>query len=159
MAFKVLSEKKDQILTLHFHGSIDEDVDLNTVSLDPGSKKVVIDLADLESINSCGGRTWITWLKALDPGLVLSFTNCTPVFLDYVNMIEGFVPKNSSIESFSIPYYCESCDFITSKKFRTAQLKSDPKKIPESTNCEKCKKPAEIDVVTPAFFRFLKNVD
>jgi hypothetical protein len=153
---QVLTEDKGQKLFLRFVGSIDEDAALDKVKVET-VKSVVMDMGEVDSINSCGGREWVKWIRTVDTNLHVEFVNCSSVFLDYANMIEGFVPSNGVIESFNVPYYCESCDQLTLKVFQSKDIREHKREIPESIPCAKCKKPAEVDVIVPVFLKFLNK--
>lgn len=141
-------------VTLHFDGPFDEDLELSEVKIEPG-KKIIMDMAKLALINSCGCRNWVKWIRTIGSSTPVEFVNCPKEFIENANMIDGFVPKNGSINSFSVPYYCEACDNLTTKIFKSDQVKTAINKIPEKIVCEKCKKEAEIDVIPASFFRFL----
>lgn len=153
---KVLSEDKGQTLILRFIGSIDEDAALNKVKVETG-KKVVMDVGEVDSINSCGGREWVKWIKTIDSKINMNFINCGAVFLDYANMIDGFIPINGAIESFKVPYYCEACDHLTIRKFESRDVKTNGGEISSTIPCEKCNKDAEVDVIVPHFLKFLNK--
>lgn len=151
---KVLSEEKGETVVLRFVGSIDEDAALDKVKVDSG-KNVIMDVGDIDAINSCGGREWVKWIRTVDNKVKLEFINCSSVFMDYVNMIEGFVPSNGVIESFNVPYYCEACDQLTLKKFESKDIRGKKYTIPESMPCAKCNNEADVDVIVPIFLKFL----
>ncbi len=153
---KVLSEDKGQTLFLRFIGSIDEDAALNKVAVET-VKKVVMDVGEVDSINSCGGREWVKWIRTIDSKVQVDFVNCSSVFLDYANMIDGFIPSNGTIESFKVPYYCETCDHLTVRMFDSQNVRGKESEISVSIPCEKCKKDAEIDVIVPHFLKFLNR--
>ena len=90
---------------IKFEGVIDEDVVFTPY--DNFSKpNIIVDLEEVKSINSCGIREWIKWFRGL-PNESLIFKNCPKVIIDQVNMVEGFVPDQSVVESFYVPYYGE----------------------------------------------------
>lgn len=153
---KVLSEDKGQTVILRFVGSIDEDAALDKVKVGSG-KNVVMDVGDIDAINSCGGREWVKWIRTVDKKIKMEFINCSSVFMDYANMIEGFVPANGIIASFNVPYFCESCDHQTLKKFESENIRDQKGEIPSHLPCEKCKKVAEVDVIIPTFLKFLNR--
>lgn len=153
---RVVSEDKGQKLVLRFVGSIDEDAALDKVKVG-GAKNVVMDMGEVDSINSCGGREWVKWIRNVDTNMHVEFVNCSSVFLDYANMIDGFVPSNGVIESFNVPYYCEACDQLSLQVFQSQEIRDHKREIPESIPCAKCKKPAEVDVIVPIFLKFLKK--
>ncbi len=155
-ALKVSLEKKNECLVLRLDGSIGEDAFLEKIKVG-NEKDIIIDVGAVESINSCGSRDWVRWIKGVNPSANIRFINCNSIFLDYVNMIEGFIPPNGSIESFNVPYYCESCISITLKMFEAKSVKANINEVHEVSACNKCGKGAEIDVVLPSFFNFLKR--
>jgi len=73
-------------------------------------------------------------------------------------MIQNFNPKNGVIESFLVPYFCPGCDFVTLQEYKNADVKNISEDIDLMTSCQKCGDPtAEIDVIVPTFFKFLKS--
>ena len=89
-----------------FKGDIDEDANFTEHSL-KSLNKAVFDLEEVTAINSCGIREWINWLKT-SPDTKLVFRNCPKIIVDQFNMVAGFFPMNGEIESFYVPYYCET---------------------------------------------------
>jgi len=153
---RVLSEEKGKKLHLRFVGSIDEDAALDKVKVST-DKSLVMDMGEVDSINSCGGREWVKWIRTVETKQQVEFVNCSSVFLDYANMIEGFVPSNGVIESFNVPYYCEACDHLSLRIFQSRDIRDHKSQIPNSIPCDKCKNPAEVDVIVPVFLKFLKK--
>lgn len=151
---KIQVEKKKDSLVLRLTGDIDENAVFQDIELG-ASKAVTIDLGGIEMINSGGSREWIKWTHSISRTIPVKFLNCSPVFMDYVNMIEGFIPAHGSIETFHLPYYCENCDLITNKTYESNKIKTVAKDVALSLECPKCKKAAKVDVVFPSFFKFL----
>src|SRR5687768_11414182 len=85
-----------------FSGDLDENADFR--DLLPRLKgSVVFNLAEVERINSCGIREWVTFMRGL-PGLDdLAFTHCSLAFVTQLNLIHNF-RGNARIESFYAPY-------------------------------------------------------
>lgn len=149
-------EARRKILT--FPGSVDEDTDftkIDTKSLD----ELVVDLERLSVINSCGTRNWVKWISGIPAKTTVVFVNCSRIFIDQANMFEGFLPKNSVIKSFFVPYFCESCK--NSMNVLTP-VKNEPKKtigkIPKAQPCKSCGEQAELDVIESHYFRFLERL-
>jgi hypothetical protein len=152
---KVVLDDKGKSLSVRLIGSIDEECALDAIKMG-NTKDVEIDMADVKFINSYGGREWIKWTHNINTKKNIKLLNCPSIFLEYVNMIEGFIPSNGSIESFKVPYYCENCNLVTTKTYESKNTKDIGKDIALTTGCSNCKSPAEIDVIVPNFFKFLK---
>lgn len=157
-SLKFKLETKGDTLNIKLKGRIDEDSTLKEIKAD-SHKKIVIDMEEVEAINSCGTREWIKWTQTSFSAKDIHFVNCSRVFIDHANMTEGVVPRNAVIESFAVPYFCSSCNAVTTKIFTASKLKKGTNEIPEKISCQRCKKDAEIDVIPNVFFKFLeKNV-
>ena len=115
-----------------------------------------IDYSRLPGHMQNGIREWIKWLKGIPENVQINYENCPRIFVDQMNMVEGFLPPRAKVASFQLPYYCEECDSETNvlmardKDFSKA--KPTPKGMPK---CQSCGKDAEIDVVEQKYFRFL----
>jgi hypothetical protein len=156
-SFKMEKDIKDRALTLRLGGSIDEEMSLNDMDIDQ-YKTVFIDVGQIEFINSVGSREWVKWMKDLNTDIKLRFLNCPKIFIDQANMIEGFVPQHATIDSFSVPYFCEGCENLTFNTYQTTEIQGKVDRIPEFVDCEHCGKKAEIDVVPSTFFKFLRKI-
>ena len=154
-ALKVIVEDKEKAMSLRLIGSIDEEAALENIKVGT-SKDLIIDIGEVNFMNSYGGREWIKWTHKLNSNRNLRFLNCPSVFLEYVNMIDGFIPSNGTIESFKIPYYCESCNKVTNRNYESKSITDVSKDVALNMTCSHCKKNAEIDVVVPNFFKFLR---
>src|ERR1044072_1654627 len=103
MAFK-LSVGTDPNQTIKLSGALDETADMS--SKVPQIQTIHLDLAELQSINSTGIRIFKNWVYLL-PCKSLILHNCPKVFIDQVNMIAGFIPNHTKIESFFVPFFNE----------------------------------------------------
>lgn len=151
---KILKKDQGEVLQIRLSGAVDEDFSFALTDFG-NKKKIVVDVGDIDIINSCGCREWIKLMKSLKTDVSLTFINCPKIFIDQVNMLKDFVPAGGKIESFNVPYYCESCEKITSKTFAANDLPNGYKDIPETMVCAHCGKKAEMDVIPNTFFRFL----
>ena len=143
-------------LELGFEGPVDEDAVLPPLELN-GVKTVSLDLGKVSTMNSCGIREWLNWIKPLATTVSLILKNCPKIIVDQMNMIHGFLPPGAKVESFEVPYYCEKCGESPTVLFREGEHFSGAKVEPRpSTPCPKCQEPAEMDVVGAKYFRFLK---
>lgn len=150
----------DSSLKLEFSGNIDE----NSSFPPPETlytKNLILDLNDVQMINSLGVRAWTRWMKSL-PTKVITLKNCTPPIVQQINIVAGFLPQTATIESFFVPYYCESCD-TESILLMTKNVDFTPKtteadtmiKIKNSVPCNNCNEDREIDALKDKYFAFL----
>src|SRR5512135_2248555 len=105
--FKAEKNTSGGVLTVSFSGDVDEDAVFSNLSLD-GAKQVVLDLEGISAINSCGIREWIKWVKAAPADTKFVYRKCPKIIVDQINMVAGFLPDGSSVESFFVPYFNEN---------------------------------------------------
>jgi len=150
-------EKADENgkVVLKVSGTIDEDANFSGFELSGG--EVILDLQNVDAINSCGIREWINWLKE-DPGTKLVYRNCPKIIVDQVNMVSGFLPENAEMESFYVPYYCDDSGnekmvlFTKGKEFSESGVNP-----PEAIKDDESGEEMEIDVIEAKYFRFLNK--
>ena len=136
-------------------GSIDEEVNLTADQL-KGASSLVIDFADVTSINSCGIREWIRWLSPYASTPII-YKNCPKIIVDQINMVDGFLPNSATVESFYVPYYSEDSGEEKHVLFTNGKEYSDQGiQLPKSVNDSK-NQPMEIDVIESKYFRFLQK--
>jgi hypothetical protein len=93
------------IAAIKFSGVLESEGLLTTVHVD-SMDSVIIDLSAFKGMNSSGAREFIKWGSRLrNPAI--SFVHCPKFFIDFVNSVPGFMPANSKIDSFYVPYYSE----------------------------------------------------
>ncbi len=151
-------------LEVKIEGSIGEKADIFNIA--PGdAKEIIIDFEKISYINSIGVKNWIFWMGRFPQNAIFRFKNCPSAIVNQVNMVKGFLPDKGTVESFSIPYFCETCSkeeiFIARRgvdfEFSKA-TESSWNKIPESRSCSKCGGEMEMDIVPEKYFAFLKKI-
>lgn len=139
---------------LSIKGVINEEADLAFMKEIPAGK-VIVNTRDVDRINSCGVREWIQALKEIPEGCELHYVECSPAFLDQINMISNFI-GDGKVESMYIPYICEDCD---TKKDELIDLnvclKDDELELPE-IECSECKEAMELGDDPDQLFGFLE---
>lgn len=148
-----LQEKGDgQELVLK--GVINEEATLDFMSTLPAGK-VVVNTKDVDRINSCGVREWIQSLKNVPDGCELIYEECSPAFLDQINMISNFT-GNGKVKSFYVPYICEACDTKADTLVDLDKcLNDDELELPEIT-CSECNEAMELGDDPDQLFGFLE---
>lgn len=138
-------------------GHIDEDANFAAVPLGT-TPELVIDFDKVTSINSCGIREWIKWIKTVPGERKVTYVNCPKIIVDQANMVSGFVPDNGKIKSFYVPYYCDSTDtekmilFSEGKEFTGSEVNA-PSGIKDDQSGEEM----EMDVIEAKYFKFLQK--
>lgn len=156
MAFAVNSKQEGGRLALEVSGNVDEDSNFTPPDLGSNTA-VVLDLEGVVAINSVGIREWIKWIKTMPSSVKLSVRRCPKIIVDQINMVAGFLPAGTVIESFYVPYYADSSgsekmvlfengkEFKGSEIFAPTDVKDDSGEI------------MEMDVIEAKYFKFLKN--
>jgi len=108
-------------------------------------------------MNSTGIRDWIKWIHAFainNSQAQIRLFECPTAVIQIVNMVNDFLPGNSDILSFYVPYYSEDIDetkFILLKK----EINYPKDKIIFPTVKDSQGHTMELDVNEKLFFRFL----
>ena len=153
--FNVVIKQEDTKKILHLDGSLDEDFIFTKFPL-AGASEIEFHLSNLTHINSCGIREWLKWLGTV-ADVKTKFFACPKIFVDQMNMVQGFLPQNGVVESFYVPYFNEDTGseklvlFSKGKEFANGEV------IPPSEIKDDKANLMEMDVVTAKYFKFLKN--
>jgi hypothetical protein len=152
MAFSIESSRLGDTLLVHVSGKIDEDSNFS------GCASVILELENISAINSVGVREWIRWIKGFPSTLKLVVRKCPKIIVDQINMVSGFLPAGTVVESFYVPFFADISGeekmvlFSIGKEYRGGDVFA-PKQISDTTGA-----PMEMDVIEAKYFKFLKNV-
>lgn len=157
----------DKTTQLNLKGYLDENAQLPNVDELNEVDKLYINFGKLDFINSSGIKSWVNFSSQLDTltQLQVYYVNCPKFVIDQVNLIEGFLSKNSKIESLLIPYFCEKCERSIDVFKSVSDLPENIEEIElrkNDVNCDqypKCLSDIELDVLPAQYLRFLKNQD
>ncbi|MNJ93269.1 hypothetical protein D3C87_109480 [compost metagenome] len=157
MALQLSFDVSDKITTIRLSGSLNE----NSSALDGVEVNPVfdlhLDLRDLKSINSLGIRNFRNWIFQIRCQRLKLFY-CPRIFVNQLNLVDGFVPPKTEIESFFTPYYSEvtgeKTQLLFTKyleyKYENGLWKLYVPKVEDSQGNE-----MELDVMREQYFRFL----
>src|SRR6185312_6320787 len=157
MSFGIAKQLEGAKLILKISGGVDEDANFQPVELG-GANAVILDLSGVTAINSVGIREWIKWVKAFPTTVQLSVRQCPKIIVDQINMVAGFLPPGTRIESFYVPYYSESTGnekmvlFEHGKEFKDGGAIDFPAEVKDDSG-----EPMEMDVIEAKYFKFLKG--
>ncbi len=150
--FEVIDQGSTKKLLLK--GVIDEDSTFESIL--KLSSPLVLNFKDITSINSCGIRSWVNFLKDLGETKVV-YEECPPLIVRQLNMVPSFA-GTATISSVYVSYVCDNCEaekkiLVDADKFRTKQSLQ----IAESFPCESCKEgEMELDSHPKQYFAFVK---
>lgn len=158
MGSRLIVEVKetDKVSYVRLSGVVDEDNDLGElVSRITTKPSVVINTADIDRINSCGVRDWVTWLKTVhEKGTVPWLIECSPAIMTQVNLVNNFVGAGT-ILSFYAPYFCSACETDKMLLIDVEQaLATTPFRAP-ICRCDQCDHQMEFDDIETSYFAFL----
>ena len=89
---------------LKLRGVLDEDNLLANLISQIQGRLLLIDMAEMERINSCGVRDWVNWLNQIQAlGLQVILLRCSPAVVAQANMVTNF-SADAFIHSFYAPY-------------------------------------------------------
>ena len=144
---------------LKIHGDLNEDFIFSSLTIQ-GQGETILDLSAVRSLNSCGIREWIRWIKAAPTSARLVLKECPKVVVDQINMVDGFLPKGTRIQSFMVPYYCEACEKVKSVLFKEGEhyAHGKMKSTLPPVSCDQCQQPMEWDVIESKYFKFLQGM-
>ena len=139
-------------------GPINEDAEIFLPKLLQSlGTNLIINFKSVESVNSCGVRAWITFIRDLEKGRTLIFEECTAEIVSQINMIPNF-RGSATIQSVYAGYSCAHCGHAQSELFVKG------KNLPASAGdgagdiaCGKCGKTTEMDEIEEEFFAWIDN--
>lgn len=152
---KIVPEGDD--VTISFAGTLDETSQLPKFT-DPVKGALRLDLQNLALINSVGIHKWITWMRQRDgkqKSMVLA--KCRPIIVNQINILKGFLPDYAVVESFYVPYCCESCGYDEEKLLARGIDFDDRSQFsfPSERKCPSCGGILGLDIVEERYFHFI----
>jgi anti-anti-sigma regulatory factor len=146
--------EQGSVVMAQLAGVINEDNLLEERLTATKGKGVLIDLANVERINSCGVRDWIRFAQRLEAaGNNLYLLRCSPVVVAQLNMVRNFCGEKGQVLSFQAPYFCPNCDEERTETFPASNVAAGTS--PDAT-CPTCKGPMEFDDLPDLYFAFAK---
>ena len=108
--FQASVQQRGDVSYVKLGGVIDEDNELSDLVDKIPAGTALIDVGEIERINSCGVRDWVNWLGKLDgQGAKSVLVECSPAIVAQINLVNNFT-GNGVVKSFYVPYFCPECD-------------------------------------------------
>jgi anti-anti-sigma regulatory factor len=154
--FQASVQHRGDVSFVKLGGVIDEDNELGDLidKIPPGT--AVIDLGEIERINSCGVRDWVNWLSKLETNGARSvLVECSPAIVAQINLVNNFT-GSGVVKSFYVPYFCPECDEEKVLLVEASDMGPPPHE-PPTCRCDECDLVMDFDDMPDSYFAFLSN--
>jgi len=147
--FKYEQVMKGESKVILLRGIFDEDT--NFTSLTKLDGPLTFNWKAITSINSCGVRSWVNFLKDIS-SMPVFYEECPSLVVRQMNMVPSFA-GHAKVLSVYVPYVCDNCDTETLKLVESSQFAT----VAEVMPCESCGKgEMEFDGQPEQYFAFAK---
>jgi anti-anti-sigma regulatory factor len=154
--FQASIQHRGDVSYVKLGGVIDEDNELGDLVDKIPSGTAVIDLGEIERINSCGVRDWVNWLSKLEANGTRSvLVECSPAIVAQINLVNNFT-GNGVVKSFYVPYFCPECDEEKVLLVEASDMGAPPHE-PPTCRCDECDLVMDFDDMPDSYFAFLSN--
>ncbi len=151
--FRADSKTENGVTRVWLKGAIDEDTDLSALAAI--TTPLIVNFEGVNSINSCGIRTWVNLIKELS-GISVTYENCPPLIVRQMNMVPSFL-GHAQIASVFVPYVCDQCEVEKLIPVTSQLFAGGIPQIAESSPCTACGKgEMELDGNPKQYFAFAK---
>src|SRR5215216_4645405 len=154
--FQASVQHRGDVSYVKLGGVIDEDNELGDLVDKIPSGTAVIDLGEIERINSCGVRDWVNWLSKLEANGTRSvLVECSPAIVAQINLVNNFT-GSGVVKSFYVPYFCPECDEEKVLLVEAGDMGPPPHE-PPTCRCDECDLVMDFDDMPDSYFAFLSN--
>lgn len=154
--FQSSVQHRGDISYVKLGGVIDEDNELAELVEKIPTGTAVIDVGEIERINSCGVRDWVNWLSKLEHNGTRSvLVECSPAIVAQINLVNNFT-GSGVVKSFYVPYFCPECDEEKVLLVEANDMGPPPHE-PPTCRCDECDLVMDFDDMPDSYFAFLSN--
>lgn len=141
---------------LRYIGPINEDAEVQLAQVLPRlGQKVIVNFKQVTSVNSCGVRTWVNFMRDASKGREFQFEECTPEIVMQMNMIPSF-RGSANVRSVFGAYICEGCGHEGNVLFEVGKnLPTTASDEIAPPKCPKCSSDMESAELEDEFFAFV----
>jgi len=155
MEIAIQVNQKDGVDHISYVGPINEEAEVHLARLvETVGKKCVFNFKQVDSVNSCGVRAWINFMRELEKNREVVFEECTAEIVMQINMIPSFRGK-AKIKSVYGSYGCEDCGHTKSHLFEAGKnLPASDSAELAAVKCDNCGSQMELEELEDEFFAF-----
>lgn len=147
-------QQRGEVSYVKLGGVLDEDNELGELVDKIPNGTAVIDLGEIERINSCGVRDWVNWLSRLEQkGTQSVLVECSPAIVAQINLVNNFT-GSGVVKSFYVPYFCPECDEEKVLLVEASDM-GPPPHNPPTCRCDECDLVMDFDDMPESYFAFL----
>jgi hypothetical protein len=153
---------KQKKIVVTLKGALNANTEFPKLTKD-NANEILIDMDGVSYINSGGIKSWFVWFQDINQSLTgypITFVKMPALSVRQAASIRGFIPQGSKVNSFYVPYFCESCNNNSSVLYKNGEnwdsnwsREDKIKKISES-RCPKCNSVVEIDAIPEHYTDF-----
>jgi anti-anti-sigma factor len=152
--FHAAVHQREDVTYVKLGGVIDEDNELTDLTDRIPAGTAVIDLGEIERINSCGVRDWVNWLTKVERnGGRVVLVECSPAIVSQINLVNNFTGQGV-VKSFFAPYFCPNCDREKVLLVEAGEMGPPPHRAP-TCRCDECDGVMDFDDMEDSYFAFL----
>lgn len=149
-------QQRGEVSYVKLGGVLDEDNELGELVDQIPNGTAVIDLGEIERINSCGVRDWVNWLSKLEQkGTQSVLVECSPAIVAQINLVNNFT-GSGVVKSFYVPYFCPECDEEKVLLVEASDM-GPPPHNPPTCRCDECDLVMDFDDMPESYFAFLST--
>src|ERR1041384_2350367 len=154
--FQSAVQHRGDVRFVKLGGVIDEDNELGDLVEKIPAGTSVIDLGEVERINSCGVRDWVNWLGKIEANKTdVLLAEGPPASGAQINLVNNFT-GNGVVKSFYVPYFCPECDEEKVLLVEATDMGPPPHE-PPTCRCDECDLVMDFDDMPDSYFAFLSN--
>jgi hypothetical protein len=159
-----LNDEK-RALRVKLLGVADETVDFESIrkyisKLESEFDCLEFDLGEITRINSVAAAQWSKMLEAVQPRRQSKFTHLSAFVMELASSFPPILGKPGiPIESFDVPFQCNTCHATLTKRFTTEEFLALPANSPMPVYpCEACHGRMEFDGLEEEHFRCIRRL-
>ncbi|MBI5479585.1 MAG: hypothetical protein HY906_12045 [Deltaproteobacteria bacterium] len=155
--FQAAITQKDDVCYVKLAGVVDEDNGLAGLVEQIPAGTAVIDVGEVERINSCGVRDWVNWLSKVEKNNAsVILVECSPAIVAQINLVHNFTGAGA-VKSFFAPYFCPACDLEKVLLIEAAELGAQGTPSAPTCRCDECDGVMDFDDMEESYFAFLSS--
>lgn len=157
MGISIQIVQRDGWDMVSYAGPIDAEAEVHLLQLQTKlGQHVVFNFRNVESVNSCGVRSWINFMRELQKSpRQIVFQECTGDIVMQINMIPSF-KGTAMIQSVYGNYVCDDCGHEETVLFEHGNnLPASPDTELPAVACKQCGSQMELAEMEEEYFAFL----
>lgn len=143
--------REGNLALYQFRGAIDECFRFKDIPV-ASEPSILFDLKGIRSLNSCGVREWVYFVRQFEKCPDFQFLDVAVVFVDQLNTVPQMLGR-ARVTSFFAPFYCPQCEEEVNERLVCVDHRDCllAKQAPVVLH-ERCGKPLDFDALEESYF-------